>query len=144
MADKNDNDEQLGEAGIRALRAEREDNKNLRSENATLKQQLAEAEQQRDANLTRATTAEGRVKELETEKEIDGIKAEVSKTTGVPLTLLKGATKEEIEAHAEELKPFVTNGPRPPKPDHTQGQNLDGAATTDKDTEALSILGFGD
>lgn len=34
--------------------------------------------------------------------------AEVSKETGVPANLLRGSTKEELEAHAEQLKEFTT------------------------------------
>lgn len=38
--------------------------------------------------------------------------ADVSKATGVPAELLRGETKEDLEAHAEVLKPLIqTTGP---------------------------------
>ena len=40
--------------------------------------------------------------------------AEVSKETGVPASLLRGSTKEEMETHAELLKEFTSNQPTAP------------------------------
>lgn len=41
------------------------------------------------------------------ETQIDDWKAEVSRTTGVPAEVLRGADLEDIQAHAETLKPLL-------------------------------------
>lgn len=66
-----------------------------------LEQQIADA-------VSRAETAEGKVQEFETEKQISSWRDEVAKAAGVPADALRGSTKEEFEAHAEVLKPLVT------------------------------------
>ncbi|ACV09944.1 hypothetical protein [Jonesia denitrificans] len=75
----------------------------------------------------------GKVKDLETvisegekEKAFAQTLAEVAEATGVPAAALRGSTREELEAHAETLKPFVTpSGPVAPKagdaPEKTSG-----------------------
>lgn len=39
--------------------------------------------------------------------------AEVSRETGVPAELLRGSTKEEMEAHAESIKPYIARPTAP-------------------------------
>ncbi|HIW77055.1 MULTISPECIES: hypothetical protein [Gordonibacter] len=66
------------------------------------------------AAIKRAETAEGLVAEKDAllaekdaEKDLATWKAEAAKKNGVPAELLRGETKEELEAHAEELAKFV-------------------------------------
>ena len=68
------------------------------------------------------TESDKRIAELE--KELGGYKAakqqaewkaEISKKTGVPSELLRGITKEEIQAHAELLEPLLHPAPKLPK-----------------------------
>lgn len=85
----------------------------------TAEASIATVTQERDAALTRATDAEGRATDLEgkvqgfeSEKQVKTWRSEVAKAKGVPEDALRGSTKEEFEAHADILKPFIT--PRGP------------------------------
>lgn len=82
-------------------------------------QRLAEIE---EANKTEAekmaeqlATLQAKVTEYETREQINAWKAEVAEATGVPANALAGNTKEEIEAHAETLKPLIAQ-PQSAKP----------------------------
>lgn len=61
----------------------------------------------------RTAELEAKVKQYESEKQIAGWKSEVEKATGVPAAALAGSTKEEIEAHAETLKPLIAASHQP-------------------------------
>lgn len=61
----------------------------------------------------RAEAAEARLAEREAAEAIALAAREVSKATGVPEEALRGATREEIEAHAEVLRPFFAKGAAP-------------------------------
>lgn len=50
---------------------------------------------------------QAKVAEYETREQIAAWKAEVAAASGVPAAALAGSTKEEIEAHAETLKPLI-------------------------------------
>lgn len=63
-----------------------------------------EAQKQADA----LAAAQAKVAEYETREQITSWKAEVSQETGVPANVLAGSTREEIAAHAETLKPLIT------------------------------------
>lgn len=52
--------------------------------------------------------------ELKASNQLADWKSQVSKELGVPIDLLRGATLEEIQAHGESLKPFVTGTPVAP------------------------------
>lgn len=80
-------------------------------------QRLAEIE---EANKTEAekaaeqlATLQAKVAEYETREQINAWKADVSKETGVPAAVLAGNTLEEIQAHAESLKPLITPSAQP-------------------------------
>lgn len=62
----------------------------------------------------RLAELEGKVKDYETREQIAAWKAEVAEATGVPAAALAGSTKEEIEAHAETLKPLIAQTARGP------------------------------
>lgn len=57
---------------------------------------------------------QGKVAEYEIKEQVSTWKAEVAKATGVPAAALAGSTKEEIEAHAEALKPLLKDIPAAP------------------------------
>ena len=60
--------------------------------------------------IERAEKAESERNALQAEKDKSTWASEVSKATGVPAEVLRGSTKEEMQAHAEALKPhFATN-----------------------------------
>jgi len=74
--------------------------------------ELTTSQEQFEAAITaanqRAEAAEGALSERQKADEFAQVRAEVAKTAGVPADALRGSTKEELEAHAEVLKPLVT------------------------------------
>ncbi|PPI08227.1 hypothetical protein [Rathayibacter sp. AY1B8] len=68
----------------------------------------AALEQERDSAVMRATAAESKVSAFESEKQITLLRSDIAKTAGIPVNLLRGSTKEELEEHAAELKPLLT------------------------------------
>lgn len=79
-------------------------------------QRLAELEgPQQDAlsrALERASAAEARVAAFESQQQLALWKTTISTETGVPAQYLRGATEDELRAHADELAPlFETRGP---------------------------------
>ena len=75
-----------------------------------LKEKAGKYDEAQNASKTEAQKAEERIKSLE--DELSGMRAarqhdqwvsEVSQATGVPADLLRGSTKEEIEAHANSI-----------------------------------------
>lgn len=66
------------------------------------------AEQARDAALAERDEVAGKVQKFEADRQVSEWRAEVAKEKGVPADALRGATKEEFEAHAEILKPLIT------------------------------------
>ncbi|BDZ40816.1 hypothetical protein GCM10025865_01150 [Paraoerskovia sediminicola] len=86
-------------------------------ENKTAAEKLAEIEEasktEAQKNADALAAAQARVKEFETREQIAAWKAEVSKETGVPATALAGSTLEELQAHAEVLKPLITKSAEP-------------------------------
>ncbi len=82
--------------------------------------------------VARAEKAEGELSKAAAEREVQTWRDEVAKDKGVPADVLRGTTKEELEAHADALKSVITPekkgaaGPYvPPKGDPTNA--ADGA-----------------
>lgn len=75
-----------------------------------------EIEEANKSELEKATSrAEAAEKELATlrhQAELDGWKAAASQATGVPASVLRGDTEEEIMAHAEVIKGAITIYPQ--------------------------------
>jgi membrane protein involved in colicin uptake len=92
-------DEPLGENGLAALKAERE-------ARAAAEKRLKEFEDrdktEAEKTAERLAAAEKRASELEAK----ALRAEVAAAKGVPLSLLSGSTKAELEAHADALITF--------------------------------------
>lgn len=59
--------------------------------------------------------AQSKVKEYETREQVAKWKADVAKTSGVPAEALAGSTLEEIQAHAETLKPLIAKTEEQPR-----------------------------
>ncbi len=83
-------------------------------------ERLAEIE---NANKTEAEKAaeqlaalQAEVAAYKTREQVAAWKAEVAEATGVPAAALAGNTKEEIEAHAETLKPLIAQPQTRPQP----------------------------
>lgn len=87
-------------------------------ENASAAKRLAEIEEASKSEAQKAAerlaALEDQVKTYETREQIAGWKASVSQETGVPASVLAGSTLEEIQAHAETLKPLINTATQPP------------------------------
>ncbi|QGJ96794.1 scaffolding protein [Gordonia phage Cleo] len=149
-----DNDEALGEGGLKALQAERAANKTAQTTIKELQDKLdaieAEKLSKEEAAIKRAEKAEKERDELRQAQETEKLKNQVAKDHSdddvtIPVHLLTGTTKEELDASATALKEFLgaATGPRRPAPDPNQGRNND-HVQTDDDADALSVLGFGE
>ena len=81
-----------------------------------LKTKASEFDKLEEANKTelqkaidRAAQAEKERDALKAKQALEAAAAEVAKTKGVPVELLRGVSKEELEAHADSLKPHLTS-----------------------------------
>lgn len=89
-------------------------------ENKTAAEKLAaleeasKTEEQKRADELAALQA--KVAEYEKREQVATWKAEVAAASGVPVNVLAGSTREEIEAHAETLKPLLAQSQTPPRP----------------------------
>lgn len=91
----------------------------------------------------KATTLEARVAELEAaasevEKQnaLKALVAEVAKESGVPADVLRGSTREELEAHAETLKSLI----KPAGPVVSGAGDTPGAGGDDAEREFIREL----
>jgi hypothetical protein len=120
-------DEQLGESGLKALKAEREANKTAKAKIAEYEAKLKAIE---DQDKTDSQKEAERVKALEQSNAENARKAlqyEVAAEKGLPLSLatrLRGSDKDGMLKDAEELLPLIQNDHKPagPKPDKSQGK----------------------
>lgn len=111
----------LGEGGLKALRAEREAHKAAVREAAALRKQV-------DASASALADAQAKVDAFERRDQLNVWREEVSKETNVPASVLRGDTLEEIKAHADALAPFIARARGPVIP--TQGQQPEGTPAT--------------
>lgn len=68
-------------------------------------QDRAEAAERRAAELEAAE--QKRAADAETARQVADWKTQISKATGIPAGALRGGTKEDLQAHAEELKALI-------------------------------------
>jgi predicted acyl esterase len=69
---------------------------------------VAEAQKTAEQKAAEALAeAQSKVKEYETREQVATWKSEVEKASGVPAAALAGSSLEEIQAHAETLKPLI-------------------------------------
>lgn len=90
----------LGDAGKKALAAERTARKAAEKRAADLAAQIKAAE----ANSTALKKAQERIAAYEHRDQVTAWKKAASKASGVPAEALRGDTEEEITSHAEVLK----------------------------------------
>jgi hypothetical protein len=114
-------------------------------DNAKAAQRLAEIEEASKTDLekfqSRAEAAEKRLAEIESREQVASWKSEIAAGTGVPADALRGSTREELEAHAEALKPLLTasqRGPFVPSPG-----NIPDNPVTDNAAFARALFGSG-
>ena len=74
-------------------------------------EESAKSEEQKQAEALQA--AQEKLAEYEHREQVASWASEVAAETGVPVTILRGSTKEEILAHAEDLKSLGVGQPIP-------------------------------
>lgn len=139
-----DDDVQLGDAGQKALKAERDARKAAERSTAELQAKLKEFE---DAKLSDLERAQSQAAEAATELEAlraENIRKSVALSKGLPAELIEflpNGTEEEVAAKADLLLSKL-NAPGIPKPDPSQGAAAGQAARSLKpgaDTFAAGI-----
>lgn len=124
--DDDNGDENLGANGLKALKAERENVKMLKAQLAKQAEKLKEYE---DANKTEAEKQAERLAELEKTSaavQKENMQIRVASAKGLPIDIasrLQGATKEEMEADAENLLKLMGNQSHKPQADPSQGHS---------------------
>lgn len=134
----------LGDAGKKALDAERKEKRAAEKRAADLEARLKEFEDRDKSEAEklaeRATTSETRAQAAENRAD----RLEVALEKGLTLSQAKrlvGSTREELEADAEELlKDLAEAGkPRTPKPDPNQGRLPNGTPLDPKQADLAQI-----
>lgn len=127
--------DELGDAGKKALEAERREKRAAEKRAKELEARLREFEDRDKTEAQklaeRAEAAEAALAALES----NALRSEVALEKGLTPSQAKrliGSTREELEADADELLKDIgtTNGPRAPKPDPNQGRQSGGTAST--------------
>lgn len=100
------------------------------SELADLREQVSSITAERDKAVEERDTAIGERDQLKTAGELAEITREVATASGVPTEVLRGNTREELEAHAEVLKPVYAkaHGSYVPTIGETPGKTNDSLA----------------
>lgn len=133
--DESATDEPLGDAGKKALEAERRDKRAAERRAAELEARLKEFEDRDKSEAEklaeRAEAAERSLADLQA----NALRAEVALDKGLTPSQAKrliGSTREELEADADELLKDIgtANGPRAPRRDPNQGRSSSGTAST--------------
>lgn len=106
-------DEQLGEAGIAALKSEREARKAAEKERSELAARIKEFEDRDKSESQKQQEALEQAKRELAELTVAKTRAEVAAAKGVPAGLLSGSTQEELEASADALIAFKGEQPKP-------------------------------
>lgn len=75
--------------------------------------------------------------ELQAEKDHRVLVEEVAAAKEVPVSVLKGSTREELEAHADLIKPLIKTPAAPFVPSDGSGAGTPAATTADQFAEAL-------
>lgn len=121
----------------KALSRKNEEQAKANAEKAKKFDELEEANKsEQEKLLARAEAAEKRIAEREAKDAAAATAAEVAKAKGVPASALRGSTREELEAHADELLELMPKKPAAPSAD---GQG-DGEQIGDGDMSADDIV----
>ena len=97
----------LGDAGKKALDAERTARRAAEKRAADLAAQIKDAE----ANAAALKKAQARIAAYEHRDRVTAWKTAAAKASGVPVDALRGDTEEEITSHAEVLKGILSATP---------------------------------
>ena len=113
----------LGDAGQKAIKAERDARKAAERSNAELAARLKEFEDAKLSELERANNAAAEAAAELARLRAENVRATVALSKGVPADLIEfltGDTEEEVAAKADLLLSRL-NAPGTPKPDPSQG-----------------------
>lgn len=142
--------DQLGDAGKRALAAERKRADDAEKASKALQAQIDQIEAAKLSDLEKAQKTAADATATATKAQVEAARLRVAMAKGIPVALvdrLRGNTEEEIAADADELLRVVTPSaqgdptpPPAPRPDLTQGTGS-GGSTGDPATEFAAFLG---
>lgn len=140
--------DQLGDAGLKALQAERSRAAKAEADLKALQKQIEDSQKTAEQKAADAITAATTVASEATAK---ALRYEVAAAKGIDLALaarLSGTTKEELEADADALMTLIPKAPAPAVPPTgptVPGQQPGGAQTpplvTQSDLDALAAAG---
>lgn len=126
-------DEALGEAGLKALQAEREARKQADKEKADLQAQLDAINAEKLSDLEKAQHAQQQAEKDAAEARREALRYRLAAKHGISETdaalFLTADSDESMEAQAKALAER-TSGPKTPLPDLTQGGNEPAGTTT--------------
>lgn len=121
----------------KALSRKNEDQAKSNAEKAKKFDELEEANRsEQEKLLARAEAAEKKLAERDAKDAAKSLATEIADAKGVPAAALRGATREELEAHADELLAFL---PKPPSAPSADGQG-EGDPIGDGDMSADDIV----
>lgn len=140
--------DQLGDAGKRALAAERKRADDAEKARKALQEQIDQIEAAKLSDLEKAQKAATDAATTAAQAQQEALRLRVAMSKGVPANLvdrLRGSTEEEIAADADELLKFVTPptgaGQQPaPRPDLSQGVGSTGSSN-DPAAQFAAFLG---
>lgn len=132
-------DEQLGEAGLSALKSEREARKAAEKERADLAARIKEFEDRDKSETQKQQEALEQAKRELAELTVAKARAEVAAAKGVPAGLLIGSTQEELEASADALIAFKGEQQKPKLHLPTEGKQprISAGSTADQFAEFM-------
>lgn len=137
-----DNAEELGENGVKALRAEREARKQLEAKLKELEpaaKRLQELEDEQKSEQEKLTEKLSATEKRAAEAELRAARLEVATDKGLPLSSVKfltGETQEELSASADELIALMgTNEQEPAAPSRRPQERLRPGASPDAEPE---------
>lgn len=142
--------DQLGDAGKRALAAERKRADDAEKARKALQDQIDQIEAAKLSDLEKAQKAATDAATTAAQAQQETLRLRVAMAKGIPASLvdrLRGTTEDEITADADELLKFVntsaaTAGQQPagPRPDLAQGARGGSGTTGDPATQFAAFL----
>ena len=122
----------------KALSRKNEEQAKANAEKAKKHDELEEANKtEQEKLIARAEAAEKWRADREAKDAAAATAAEVAKEKGVPVSALRGSTREELEAHADELLTILPKKPAAPSAD---GQGNEGEQISDGDMSVDDIV----
>ena len=109
------------------------------SHSQDLESQLKSRGETVDKLTARAETAEKALNDLKTAQQRLDWKTKAAKTTGIPVDLIRGDSEEDINAHAEALKTYLSTVSKPTAPAVPNPSGTPGAKTGNDNPNMLLL-----